>query len=77
MDKHVVETVNNQIDRVRPIILAHGGGVQIIKATQKELVLKLEGHCANCAMAPMTFGLVLEKYIREALPELEHIRYTI
>lgn len=76
LDPKIIAAVDKEIERIRPIITAHGGGVQILKATSEELLLKLEGHCADCAMAPMTYGLVLEKYIREAIPSLKEIRYT-
>ena len=76
LDELVVAEVNKQIDRIRPIIEAHRGGVEIIYATPDVLVLKLLGHCADCALAPMTYGLVLEKYIREAIPTLKEVRYT-
>ena len=76
LDVSVVDLVNKQIDRIRPIIEAHNGGVEIMYATPEVLVLKLLGHCADCALAPMTYGLVLEKYIREAIPTLKEVRYT-
>ena len=76
MDKTIVQIVEVQIDRLRPIIEAHKGGVEIVAATSESLTLRLKGHCADCAMAPITYGLVLEKYIREALPNLKEVRYT-
>ncbi len=76
MDATTVEVVEAQIDRLRPIIEAHKGGVEIVSATPESLTLRLKGHCADCAMAPITYGLVLEKYIREALPSLKEVRYT-
>ena len=76
LDAETVAVVEQQIDRLRPIIEAHKGGVEIVAATPEALVLRLKGHCADCAMAPITYGLVLEKYIREALPNLKEVRYT-
>ena len=76
LDKKIVAVVNEQIERISDIVSAHGGGVSIVKASAEELILKLSGHCADCALAPMTYGLVLNKFIKDALPELKQIRYV-
>lgn len=76
MDTGVVDRVNEQIQKIMPVVKAHGGGVQILKATPDEVVIGLKGHCAGCPMAPITFGKILDKYIREALPGLKKINYV-
>lgn len=76
VDSRIKKVVEEQIDKVRPIMHAHNGGVDIVKVTDSELILKIQGHCAGCPMAPITFGLVLEKYIREALPSIQSIKYV-
>ncbi len=76
MDQNIVAVVNTQISRIADIVKAHGGGVEIIKATADELVIALKGHCAGCPMAPLTFGVVLNKYLKEALPNLKKIQYV-
>lgn len=72
----LTETINAQIDKIRPIVHAHKGGVEIVKASEDEIVIGLKGHCAGCAMAPITFGKVLDKYLRDALPEVKSIKYV-
>jgi Fe-S cluster biogenesis protein NfuA len=76
LDQKIVNVVHQQIARIADIVKAHGGGVSIVKASQEELILKLSGHCAGCVLAPMTYGIVLNKYIKEALPNLKEIKYT-
>ena len=76
LNRRVVAEVNRQIDYVRRIIEAHNGSVEIVMATREQLILRLGGNCAGCELAPITYGLVLEKRIRTALPTLKEIRYT-
>ena len=76
IDPAVAAVVEKEIDRIRDIITAHHGGVEIVEATPERLLLRLAGHCANCDLAPMTYGLVLERYIREAVPTIKEVRYT-
>ncbi len=65
-----------QIAKIEPTVKAHGGGVDILKATDEELVLALSGHCAGCPIAPMTYGVVLNKFLKEAMPYLKSIKYV-
>lgn len=72
----VAQGAREQIAKINPIVKAHGGGVDILKATDDELVLALSGHCAGCPIAPMTYGVVLNKFLKEALPQLKSIKYV-
>lgn len=72
----IVAVINSQIDKIRPIVHAHKGGVEIVKASNEEIIIGLKGHCAGCAMAPITFGKVLDKHLRNALPEIKSIKYV-
>jgi len=76
LDPNITAAVNAQIAKVADVIKAHGGGVEILAAAEDRLVLRLQGHCAGCALAPLTFGVVLNKYIKEALPQIKEIKYT-
>ncbi|MEK7075265.1 MAG: NifU family protein [Patescibacteria group bacterium] len=76
MDKTILAAVREQIAKIDPIVKAHQGGVEIIKATEDEVVLALKGHCAGCPMAPITYGKILNRYIQEACPNLKNIKYV-
>ncbi|MDB4940171.1 MAG: Nitrogen-fixing NifU protein [Candidatus Doudnabacteria bacterium] len=75
-NESVAEAARVQISKILPIVKAHGGGVDILKATDDQLVLGLSGHCAGCPIAPMTYGVVLNKFLMEALPQLKSIKYV-
>ncbi|TSC66288.1 MAG: hypothetical protein G01um101477_146 [Candidatus Doudnabacteria bacterium Gr01-1014_77] len=76
MDKATLAAVSEQIAKIDPVVKAHQGGVEILKATKDEVVLALKGHCAGCPMAPITYGKVLNRYIQEACPNLKSIKYV-
>ena len=62
---------------VRPLLEAHGGGASIISVDEEgNAALKIEGACVVCAMSSLTFGLGVEKMIRERIPEVRSISYT-
>ena len=73
----VIKITEQQIARISDIATAHGGGVEIADASEERLVLALKGHCADCPLSPLTYGVVLNKYIKEALPQIKEIKYII
>ncbi len=75
LNQKVADLALEQIAKIMPIVKAHGGGVEVLKATDDRLVLGLKGHCAGCPIAPMTYGVVLNKFLREAIPSLKDIKY--
>jgi Fe-S cluster biogenesis protein NfuA len=75
-NEKTAEGAREQIAKILPIVTSHGGGVDILKATDDELVLGLSGHCAGCPIAPMTYGVVLNKFLKEAMPHLKSIKYV-
>lgn len=75
MDAAVLNAANEQIKRIEPIVKAHGGGVEVVRATKDQVIIAISGHCAGCPMAPITYGKILTKYIQEALPQLKEIKY--
>lgn len=76
MDNKILAAVSEQIAKIDPVVKAHQGGVEIVSATEDEVVLALKGHCAGCPMAPITYGKILNKYIQEACPDLKNIKYV-
>jgi Fe-S cluster biogenesis protein NfuA len=60
----------------QPVFRAHGGGAEVVSAGPEVVILRLKGHCSDCALAPLTFGLGIEKLIRQRLPEVREVRYT-
>jgi Fe-S cluster biogenesis protein NfuA len=76
MEPTVVAAIDKELEKILPIVKSHGGGVELVSATTDEVVLKLSGHCVGCNMAKITYDRVLNKLIRDALPELKEIRYV-
>lgn len=64
------------IDTFKPTFEAHGGGAEIVALEPDAVVLRILGHCNNCALAPLTFGLGIEKLIKTQIPSITEVRYT-
>ncbi len=76
VDQQVADIVHELFAEFEPVFKAHGGGAELLAASPRSITLHLKGHCAGCALAPLTFGLGLEKALREKIPTLKEVRYA-
>jgi len=59
------------LDTVRPALQADGGDVELVDVTaENEVQLRLQGHCKGCPMSQMTLALVIERTLKEQIPEI-------
>jgi len=75
-ESEIKKEINSILLEFEPVFTRHGGGAELVAIEQDNLVFKLIGHCKGCAMAPITFGLMLEQTIKQKLPQIKTIRYT-
>ena len=65
------EQVQEVLDTIRPALQADGGDVELVNVTDDKVVeLRLQGHCKGCPMSQMTLALVIERTLKEKLPEV-------
>jgi Fe-S cluster biogenesis protein NfuA/nitrite reductase/ring-hydroxylating ferredoxin subunit len=70
----VDERVNQALERVRPYLGSHAGGVQFLGIDEAGVAhLKLQGSCDGCPSSTVTVKLAIERAIEEAAPELNGI----
>jgi Fe-S cluster biogenesis protein NfuA len=59
------------LDKVRPYLGSHAGGVELLGVDPEGVVrLRLEGSCDGCPSSTMTVKLAIERAIEEAAPEV-------
>lgn len=57
-------------EKVRPLLGAHGGNVQVDRLENRVLYVKMLGQCAGCPSADLTNETIVEAELVKALPEL-------
>jgi Fe-S cluster biogenesis protein NfuA len=68
------EKVEAAIKKIRPMLQADGGDVELIKVTEDGVVqVRLQGACAGCPMSQMTLKNGIERVIKEAVPEVKSV----
>ena len=68
------EKVEEVLEEIRPALRADGGGVELVDITEEGIVkLKLTGACGHCPMSTYTLKQVIEKKLKEEIPEIKPV----
>jgi len=67
------ERVEAALAKVRPMLLADGGDVQLIDVTDGVVKVKLTGACGGCPMATMTLKGGIERALKEEVPDVKEV----
>jgi len=63
------EKVKEALEKIKPSLEAHGGGVELVEVTDDGVVkVKLTGACGGCPMREMTLWMGREETLREGIP---------
>ena len=67
------EKVQVVIDKIRPMLQADGGDVELIEVDGAVVKVRLKGACAGCPMSQMTLKNGIERLLKKEIPEIESV----
>lgn len=68
------EKVQAAIDKIRPMLQADGGDVELIDVSEDGVVqVRLQGACSGCPMSQMTLKNGIEKIIKKEVPDIKTV----
>jgi Fe-S cluster biogenesis protein NfuA len=67
------ERVEAVITRLRPIIQADGGDIELIEVVDNKARIRMSGNCIGCPSAQMTLYMGIEMALKEEIPEFEEL----
>jgi Fe-S cluster biogenesis protein NfuA/nitrite reductase/ring-hydroxylating ferredoxin subunit len=65
--------IQRALDRVRPYLGSHAGGVEYLGVFDGVARLKLEGSCHGCPSSTVTVQLAIEGAVQDAAPEVTRV----
>jgi len=68
--KEKVEAVMNKI---RPMLQADGGDVELVSIEDGVVTVRLQGACAGCPMSQMTLRNGIERILKQEIPEVKSV----
>ena len=67
------ERVKNALEKVRPYLRSHGGGVDLLSIADGAVHLRMQGSCHGCPSSAITIKTAIETAIYEAAPDVAAI----
>ena len=68
------DRVESVLDRIRPLMQADGGDIELLDVQGNSAKVRLTGMCAGCPSAHMTLYLGIEIVLREEIAEFEELQ---
>lgn len=65
------EEVEKALQKIRPVLQADGGDIELIDVQDGVVKVKLTGACGDCPMSQMTLKQGVERVLREEVPEVK------
>ena len=67
------EKVETALAKIRPVLQADGGDVELVDVDEGTVKLRLKGACGACPMATMTLQHGIERVLKEQVPEVKEV----
>jgi Fe-S cluster biogenesis protein NfuA len=67
------ERVESVLARLRPIVQADGGDIELVDIIDNKARVRMTGNCVGCPSAQMTLYMGIELAIKEEIPEFEEL----
>jgi Fe-S cluster biogenesis protein NfuA len=64
------EKVEAALQKVRPMLQADGGDVELVDVQDGIVTVRLQGACGGCPMSQMTLKNGIEKILKQEVPEV-------
>jgi Fe-S cluster biogenesis protein NfuA len=64
------EQVEQALKKIKPMLMADGGDVELVEVENGVVKVRLQGACAGCPMSQMTLKNGIEKIIKQEVPEV-------
>jgi Fe-S cluster biogenesis protein NfuA len=69
------EEVQKVLDRVRPMLQADGGDVELVDVDEEtgQVKVRLTGACGGCPMSQLTLKMGIESELKKQIPEVKEV----
>ncbi len=68
------EKVERVLDKVRPMLQADGGNVELVDVKDGVVTVRLTGACGGCPMAAITLRQGVERLLKAEIPEVKEVK---
>ena len=67
------EKVQAVLNKIRPMLQADGGDVELVDVEDGVVRVRLQGACAGCPISQMTLKNGIERLLKNDIPEIQSV----
>ena len=67
------EKIQAAINKIRPMLQADGGDVELVDVEDGVVKVRLQGACAGCPMSQMTLKNGIERFLKQEIPAVKSV----
>mgnify|MGYP002583213222 CR=1 FL=1 len=68
------QKIKDALEQIRPFLQRDGGDIEFVELTPENVVkVRLKGACHGCPGAQLTLQTIVERIVKEAVPEVTGI----
>ena len=67
------EQVEGVLEKIRPVLVADGGNVELVNVNDGTVEVRLTGACGSCPMSTMTLKNGIEEVLKQEIPEIQEV----
>lgn len=67
------EKVEASLKKIRPMLQADGGDVELVDVVDGIVSVRLKGACSGCPMSQMTLKNGIERLLKQEIPEVKSV----
>lgn len=68
------DRVENVLNKIRPMLAADGGNIELINVKDGVVEVRLTGACGCCPMSQMTLKMSVEEALKKEIPEVKTVK---
>jgi Fe-S cluster biogenesis protein NfuA len=69
----MIEKIKVALNKIRPMLQADGGDVELVDVEDGIVKVRLQGACAGCPMSQMTLKNGIESFLKKEIPEVKSV----
>lgn len=67
------DRVEEILEKIRPALVRDGGNVELVNVNDGTVEVRLTGACNGCPMATLTIKTVIERLLKQEIPEVKEV----
>ena len=67
------DKVEQVLEKIRPVLVADGGNVELVDVKDGIVSVKLTGACSGCPMSTMTLKNGIERLLKEEIADVKEV----